>query len=143
MGGGGEDGNGEGDVSEGGSGGTRGGGGIRPRRSDTGAAGVRDVVVAMHRGPLGRPIARGDEGDAVDKVSVWARVKGEGSTGAVSALAAGSVGDVSISGTGGEGERAGDDSAGGAWGDLCGGASCTILDDASSLGSTSANSGMM
>jgi len=63
---------------------------------------------------LGRLIARGDEGDAVDKASVQVKVKGEGLTGAASALAAGSVGDISISGTGGEGERAGDDSAGGA-----------------------------
>ena len=146
MGGGGKDGVGEDGVGEGGSGGTRGGGGVRLRRSHAGAAGVRDVVVAMRRGPLGRPIARGGEGDAVDKASVRARVKGEageGSTGAASALAAGSVGDVSISGTGGEGERAGDDSVGGAWGDLCGGASCTGSGDNSGLGSTSTNSGMM
>jgi len=113
MGGGGKDGNGESDVSEGGSGGTRGGGGVRLRRSDAGAAGIRDVMVAMRRGPLGRPIARGDEGDAVDKASVRARVKGEGLTGAASALAAGSVGDDSVSDTGGEGARTRDDGAGG------------------------------
>jgi len=106
-------------------------------------AGVQDVVVAMHQGPLGQPITCGDEGDAVDKASVRARVKGGGSTGAASMLAAGSVGNIGISGMGGEGEQAGDDSAGRAWGDLCGGASCTISDDASGLGSTSANSGMM
>ena len=104
MGGGSKDGNGEGDVSEGGSGGTRGSGGVRLRRLDAGAAGVQDMVVAMRRGPLGRPIARGDEGDAVDKGSVQAKVKGEGLTGAASALAARSMGNIGISGTGGEGE---------------------------------------
>jgi len=63
---------------------------------------------------LGRLIAHGNEGDAIDKASVQAKVKGEGSTGAASALAAGSMGDVSISGMGGEGEQVGDDGAGGA-----------------------------
>jgi len=112
MGSGGEDGNGESDVSKGGSGGMRGSDGVRLRRLDAGVAGIQDVVVAMHQGPLGRPIACSDEGDAVDKVSVQARVKGEGSTGAVSALAAGSVGDDSVSDMGGKGACMRDDGAG-------------------------------
>ena len=41
-----------------------------------------------------------------------AGVKGEGSTGAVSMLAAGSVGDDSVSDTGGKGECMRDDGAG-------------------------------
>ena len=143
MGGGGEDGNGKGDISEGGSGGTRGGGGVRLRRLDAGAAGVRDVVVAMRRGPLGRPIACGDEADAVDKGSVQAKVKGEGSTGAVSALAARSVGEGSVSGMGGKGARTRDKGAGVAWEVLCGATSCMGSGDNSGLGSTSASSGMM
>ena len=53
MGGGGKDGEGEGNIGKGGSGSTRGSGGVRLRRSDTGAAGVRDVVVAMCQEPLG------------------------------------------------------------------------------------------
>ena len=70
--------------------------------------------MVIRQGPLGRLIACGDEGDAIDKASVQAKVKGEGLTGAASMLAAGSVGNVSTSGTGGEGEQVGDDSAGGA-----------------------------
>jgi len=40
MGGSGEDGKGEGDVGKGGSGGTRGSGGVRLRQSDVGVAGI-------------------------------------------------------------------------------------------------------
>jgi len=71
---------------------------------------VRGMVVAMRREPLGRLIACGDEGDAIDKLSVWAKDEGagEGSTGATSTLAVGSVGDVNISGMCGGGAWAED-----------------------------------
>jgi len=82
-------------------------------RLDTGATDMIDAVVSMRRGPLGQPNTRGDEGDSIDRAGVQAKVKGAGLTGAASALAAGSVGDDSVSDTGGKGACMRGDGAGG------------------------------
>jgi len=103
-------------------------------RSGTEAADVICVAAGMHRGPLGR-LEVGSEGDVVE--GAWSTKseagdsRGEGLTGATSALATGFPGDAGVSGAGGKGVQVGDEGADGARrlrDALCVSASCADSD---------------